>query len=390
MTTERAEIVVVGAGAIGAALALRLRRAGAQVLIVDAGAPGAGTSGASFAWFNASSKVRLRYPPEYFELNRRGVQSCYQLANEVSDGSWLHPIGNLEFPPEEELAQLRSDVAEMLRRGYPARLVDGRQAAELEPNIRVSSEAVGAYYPHEGWIDGPLMVQALLHDFKKDGGRVIESDAVTRLDVGGGRVASATLASGLALEADQFVLAAGIDIPALAAQVDVNIPLADRGSKGVPGLLGLLSGDPGAPTLSTIVHVSGALARPNGPGRLMIAPLHGDPELTLTTAAESLRSTSESVVEHALGALPFLDRFHFDRAVIGARALPIDRVSIIGSAPGVDGLYVATTHSGISLAAHISELITSEIVEGRRQEELEPFRPDRFVRNDPHTAVLAR
>jgi glycine/D-amino acid oxidase-like deaminating enzyme len=390
VTTERAEVVVVGAGAIGAALALRLGRAGVRVLVVDAGLPGSGTSGASFAWFNASSKVRLRYPIEYFELNRRAVQSCYQLANDLVDGNWLHPIGYLEIASDHEVAQLRLDVAEMLRRDYPARLIDEHQAAELEPNLRVPAGSIGAYYPHEGWIDGPHMVQSLLHEFKLEGGRVIESDPVSRLDLRSGRTRSATLASGLVLEADNFVLAAGIDTPELATQVDVNIPLVERNSHEVAGLLAHYRADPAATTLSTIVHVNGALIRPNGRGRLLVGPTHGDSELTLATSEDVLRQQSRSIVEHAAHALPLLKQFDFDHAVVGARALPVDRVSIVGPAPGVDGLYVAVTHSGITLAPHIAELVTSEIVEGGRQAALEPFRPDRFVRKDPPTAVLAQ
>ncbi len=48
---NRAEIVVVGA-CVGANVAFRLAREGARVTVLDAGAPGGGTSAASFAWIN--------------------------------------------------------------------------------------------------------------------------------------------------------------------------------------------------------------------------------------------------------------------------------------------------------------------------------------------------
>ena len=58
-------IVVVGAGSVGANVAYRLAQRGARVTVLDAGAPGGGTSGASFAWTNSFSKT----PRDYHDLN---------------------------------------------------------------------------------------------------------------------------------------------------------------------------------------------------------------------------------------------------------------------------------------------------------------------------------
>ncbi|MDQ3790782.1 MAG: FAD-dependent oxidoreductase, partial [Actinomycetota bacterium] len=45
-------VVVIGAGVYGAAVSAALRRRGVRVTVVDGGAPGAGTSGATFSWLN--------------------------------------------------------------------------------------------------------------------------------------------------------------------------------------------------------------------------------------------------------------------------------------------------------------------------------------------------
>jgi len=64
-------VVVVGAGAVGAAVALRLAQGGASVTVVDAREPGDGTSSTSFAWIGASAAA-LR---DYRALNVAGVEA---------------------------------------------------------------------------------------------------------------------------------------------------------------------------------------------------------------------------------------------------------------------------------------------------------------------------
>jgi glycine/D-amino acid oxidase-like deaminating enzyme len=59
--------------------------------------------------------------------------------------------------------------------------------------------------------------------------------------------------------------------------------------------------------------------------------------------------------------------------------MPADGQSIVGRLPGADGLYVAVTHSGVTLAAHLAELIAGELVSGTAAAELAPYRPDRFT-----------
>ena len=63
--TAPARVAVVGAGVVGAAVARGLAAGGSRVLVLEAAEPGAGTSGTSFAWINASAKE----PRPYFDLN---------------------------------------------------------------------------------------------------------------------------------------------------------------------------------------------------------------------------------------------------------------------------------------------------------------------------------
>ena len=63
----------------------------------------------------------------------------------------------------------------------------------------------------------------------------------------------------------------------------------------------------------------------------------------------------------------------------GRRPIPKDGRSIVGFAPEVANVYVATTHSGITLTPLIGAFAAIEIAHGARVEMLAPFRPERFT-----------
>src|SRR5215471_18311402 len=65
------------------------------------------------------------------------------------------------------------------------------------------------------------------------------------------------------------------------------------------------------------------------------------------------------------------------------RPMPADGRSVVGWLPGADGIYVAVTHSGVTLAAHLAELIAAELVSGTGAAELAPYRPSRFTAAPP-------
>src|SRR5712692_1062058 len=88
-----ADIIVIGAGCVGANVAYRLVERGARVIELEANAPGGGTSGASFAWTNSFGKT----PRDYHDLNVASMEEHAALAKELGGGSWLHQDGALAW-----------------------------------------------------------------------------------------------------------------------------------------------------------------------------------------------------------------------------------------------------------------------------------------------------
>src|SRR5207237_9788835 len=89
----RYDLAVVGLGIVGASAVYAATRAGARVLALDAGVPGAGTSGTSFAWLNSCRKE----PENYYRLNVDGMLAHEELSRDLGGDCGHHPGGSLEW-----------------------------------------------------------------------------------------------------------------------------------------------------------------------------------------------------------------------------------------------------------------------------------------------------
>jgi glycine/D-amino acid oxidase-like deaminating enzyme len=129
--------VVVGAGVLGASVALRLASAGCRVTLLEQDQPGRGTSRWSFAWLNSNDKA----PRPYHDLNHAGIRAWAELAPDLDGAAWYRPGGHIELAT----AGLQDRVRRLSAWGYPARLTDPAEAGDLEPALRL--RVTGAWFP---------------------------------------------------------------------------------------------------------------------------------------------------------------------------------------------------------------------------------------------------
>jgi hypothetical protein len=88
-------IVVIGAGIMGASIAYRLAKRGAQVTILEKEAPASGTTRNSFAWMNSSGKS----PRSYYELNLAGMLGWRRLELEIGSDLPIQWGGGISWGP---------------------------------------------------------------------------------------------------------------------------------------------------------------------------------------------------------------------------------------------------------------------------------------------------
>lgn len=379
--------VVAGAGVLGVCLAMRLAEAGAEVTLLDRDQPGQAATRSSFAWLNSNDKA----PRAYHDLNHAGVRAWERLAGSLG-AAWYRPAGNLEWAAT---AAGRAELAGRVRRltgwGYPAHLISAAEAGELEPSLRLPRPApVIAWFPGEGYLLTEAMVSHLVGHAVRHGATVLtgERGRVTGLEAGaeatGGGGWSVRTAAGPVIPADVVVCCAGIQVPRLAELAGAAgpvplVPWAEPGATA-PGLVAE-AGPAGSPGLTRMVHAPDVHLRPHAGGLVHLeAP---GAAVDLHTPGGELRRWAGELLHRARRVTGGLD----DAAVTGyrvcVRPMPADGQSIAGWLPGARGVYVAVTHSGVTLGAHLAGLIAAELLSGTAAAELAPYRPGRFTAGDP-------
>ncbi|MGH2375964.1 MAG: NAD(P)/FAD-dependent oxidoreductase [bacterium] len=365
------DILVIGAGVIGASLAYRLARAGAAVTILEALQVGGGTSGASFSWTNSNGKT----PRAYHDLNVAGMRAHAELRDEFDDVPWWHGSGNIEWATDGAKRQaLQAKVERLQSWGYSAERLTPQQLIAMEPAVDPAAiaDAAIAYYPTEGWVDAVSYAHAMVEAAVRHGARLRTDTRVTSLHVFGGRITGARTASGESFGADIIVNCAGHLADEVAGLAGARLPLASRA-----GLLVLTPPVPAPP--QRILHAPQCSIRSDAGGRLMLHADELDGELRPDAPPGPSAPLAHEVMRHAAAVLPGLAGVAPEAVRVGIRPIPADGLSAVGPQPGLDGYYAVVTHSGVTLAPFLGKAAAEEIVHGRTEPLLEPFRPSRFA-----------
>ena len=223
-----ANVAVIGAGIMGAAIAFRLARRGVSVALFDEGQPGHGASSHSFAWINAGAKE----PIGYHNLNRRSLEMWPRFAAEIGDQGDPDSIGlrwggKVSWESGPAAAEgLTARVRQLQSWGYPARLIDADELKRLEPSLDVGPVAAAEYSPNEGQVEPQMVVDACLRRLLESGCEIHANTEVHGFEQSGdGRVRSLATAAG-SRDVDAVVIAAGVSTTRLAALAGVNVPQA--------------------------------------------------------------------------------------------------------------------------------------------------------------------
>ncbi len=379
---------VIGAGVLGACVAARLAETGIAVTLLEQAQPGQAATRSSFAWLNSNDKG----PRAYHDLNHAGMRAWAGLSASLGGAAWYRPAGNIEWAASAAgRAQLAARVARLAAWAYPARLIDAAEAAGLEPSLRLPGPALAvAWFPDEGYLLTEQLVRQLVRRAARHGATVLtgEQGRVAGFDPAGGAVRAVRTAAGQVIPADAVVCCAGRWVPGLAALAGpaCPVPLVPWAAPGAaaPGLV-VRAGPVTPPGPARVVHAPEVYLRPHPGGLVQLeAP---DAAVDLHTPDTELRNLASELLRRARRVTRGLQ----DAAVAGyrvcVRPMPADGQPIVGWLPGSSGLYVAVTHSGVTLGAHLAQLITAELTGGAAAAELAPYRPDRFNPSAPGRLV---
>jgi glycine/D-amino acid oxidase-like deaminating enzyme len=366
-------VVVIGAGVYGAAVAASLTRRGAWVTVVDGGAPGGGTSGATFSWTNSCGKQ----PRSYHDFSVTAMEAHRRLAADVAHCDWYHETGNLEWAATDaEREGLRRKVAGVLDYGYEARWLSRAEALDLEPDLdpaALSDDAI-AYFPREGWVEPTRLIAHLLSTAVAAGAEVVRDDAVTGLEVAAGVVRAVRLASGRRLATDAVVDCAGPGAARIAGLAGLALPM--RNTRGV-----LVHTSPVAVAVRRVVHAPAVHVRPDGGGRLLLHTPEVDAAARVSDSGEVGVDPSavDAVVEAGRALYPGLRAAAVESVRVGERPIPDDGLPVLGRVVQLPNFHFAVSHSGVTLSLHAGDLVAAEVLGEDRDDDLAPFRFERTV-----------
>ncbi|MFC4006876.1 NAD(P)/FAD-dependent oxidoreductase [Nonomuraea purpurea] len=361
-------VVVIGAGVVGAAVAAGLTRRGAQVTVLEARIPGAGTTSTSVAWINANNKV----PKEYFDLNHAAVWAHHQLP-----GDWFFPTGNLEYAVTDEHKELlEARVRRLVGMGYPVERVTARRALALEPDlVPPPPGAEYVFFPVEAYVQPVRLLGRLLGAARDDGAAVELGAEATAIESSSSGV-KVTVADGRTFAADVVVTCAGRWSEQVAALAGVTVPMLDPLVSGRITNGFLVTTTPVPARLSRVLTTAGLNLRPDGGGRLLLQALSldGRADPTLPVPAE----VSSDIMGRLAAVLRATEGAAVERAVVGQRAMPGDGLTVAGFADAGRRVYTVATHSGVTLAPLLMSEVAGEVF-GQESSLLAPFRPGRFT-----------
>ena len=353
------KIIIIGAGIIGAALAYNLAAKGAAVTIFDINESVGGVATPhSWAWINAS----WGHPEHYVKFRMRAMAMWKPLAN-VHAKLTVNWCGGLLWDLEEQ--DLHDYVRQQSGFGYNVRSVDRKEISQIEPQL-LSPPRIAAFAAGEGMIEPVTAVRGFVAAAEQLGALFVGKLAVSQLITKNGRVVGLQ-ANGLVHEADEIVLAGGLGSVALLQSVELNLNIG-----GPAGLL--VHTEPTSKKLNGLVMSPEFHVRQTSDGRLVLGSDFGG-----TQPGDDPATTAAQVLAKLPSVVRGTENLKMEFFTLGYRPTPADGFPVLGRPGGIEGLYVAVMHSGITLAPAVGALGANEILNDVRDDLLTPYHPDRVM-----------
>ena len=383
MTADgRHDVVVVGAGIIGMAVAWRTAATGRSVALVDP-EPGRGATWAAAGMLAPVAEAHFG-EGDLAALNLAAAAAWPVFARDL-EGASARPVhlredGTLVVAggPSDRAATDRVHAFH-LAMGLPAVRLGARACREAEP-LLAPGVSGGVDLPADHQVDNRAVALAL-ETACRGAGVDLVADRVVRVEVADGRVLGVVLEDGGPRSADVVVVAAGSRSGALTGLPDAWRPPV----RPVRGVTLRLAAPDGVPrlrrTVRALVHGRSCYLVPRDDGGLVLGATVEERGFTLDVPLGGLAD----LVEDARRVVPALDEYSVVEITPGLRPGSPDNGPIVGTTP-VDGLVVATGHfrNGILLAPATADEVLRLLV--ARADGAAPapgpfdaFRPDRFA-----------
>ncbi|MGP0020851.1 MAG: NAD(P)/FAD-dependent oxidoreductase [Candidatus Sulfotelmatobacter sp.] len=369
------DVVVVGAGIVGAACADEFARGGRRVALIGADIVGSGATAAGMGHI-----VVMDDSDAQFALTRYSQQLWQALRPELSDDVEYEQCGTIWVAADdEEMTEVLRKCEYYGKRGVPTEVLDAKALHSLEPNLRAGM-AGGLLVPEDGVLYPPCAALFLARHAQARGAKLLLGTTVAQ--IGRGRVG---LTDGSEISAEIIVNAAG------AAAVDLTPGLEIKKRKGhlvitdrYPGFvrhqvveLGYLKSAHSVSGDSVAFNV-----QPRRTGQILI----GSSRQYGAEYKQVDNSMLVRMLQRAQEYMPGLSQVSAVRTWTGFRAATPDKLPLIGQWPGDESVFLATGHEGLGITTSLGTArILADQINGTKPEiPVEPYLPSRLARTNEY------
>ncbi|MFZ0317675.1 MAG: FAD-dependent oxidoreductase [Candidatus Sulfotelmatobacter sp.] len=369
------DVVIVGAGIVGAACADEFARRGMRLMVVDRDGISGGATGAAMGHI-----VVMDDSEAQFVLTRYSQQLWHKLRDDLPDDVEYEQRGTIWIAADEdEMREVRRKHDYYSKRGVPAQVLDSQDLRRLEPNLR-DGMAGGLLVPEDCVLYPPAAARFLLQRAQKNGAYLRVGCAVVQIGKG-----TVQLADGFVISAGTIVNAAGPHSPDLTPELTVrkrkgHLAITDQ----YPGFahhqlveLGYLKSAHAVASDSVAFNIQ---PRRNGQVVVGSSRQYGADN---SGVDEPILSR---MLERARQYMPGLMQMTLVRSWSGFRAATPDKLPLIGPWPGDQSVFIATGHEGLGITTSLAtaRILADQISGAASEIPIEPYFPLRIAAGNMH------
>src|SRR5580658_2699757 len=364
------DVIIVGAGIVGAACAAECAEAGLKTLILDRGIASGGTTAAGMGHI-----VVMDDSEAQFALTEYSRRLWLQLRDQLSADVEYEVCGTLWVAADDvEMAEARRKEKYYAARNSRVEILDGPAVRRAEPNLRAGL-AGGLRVVDDGVVYPPCAARFLMDTARRHGAEFRAGAAVSALLPEGG----VALADGSSINAGRSVNATGPWSPELTPGLPVrkrkgHLVITDR----YPGFihhqiveLGYLKSAHSVSQDSVAFNI-----QPRKTGQMLI----GSSRQFDAEGAEVDHAILDRMIQRAIEYLPGLGKLSATRVWTGHRAATPDKLPLIGPSLEHERIWLATGHEGLGITTSLATgRLLADLLVGRPTEiPSQPYAPARF------------
>lgn len=365
------DVVIIGGGVIGCAIAYFLRKRHIEVTVLERGELSGQASGAAAGLLAPLGP--LSGPGPFAELVLAGFSSLLSLVPELEEGSGIRvgyeQTGVLRVVRNpKRVAHLRKRLDSWQPLGLQLYWLTGEEARLREP-LLAPDVCAAVYAPEESQVQASSVVQAFARAARLLGANIYEQQEVSQLLTNNARVTGVCTTQGETISCKQVILASGAWASQCAMWLDVSLPI-----QPLHGQL-LALPQPSSP-LKHIIFGNAGYLLPRG-NTVLVGATKEDRGFDATVTAQAtswLYATATQLV-------PTLAEQKIQASWAGLRPKTPDSHPILGFLPPWENVLIAAGHNsvGIILSAITGQGIAEMVETGIVPPLFRPFTLERFL-----------